>query len=257
MAHSPRRAPSRMPARSLGLAGSVWAVLPCVTALLGAPAVAGDSAPPTDGPAEKADAPNEQVEKEIRPCVMLVPDGGVAGHFQTNLWPFGQVRYTFASDVTEANKKRVFDAMNELESVCGVRFLLHIPGITVNRVVFRNANTNSSYVGMIGGAQPINLFNWEHHYIIVHEIMHALGFRHEHQRADRDVYVTVQQSNIVSGWEFNFTLLDGVSGGQCPTMAGSYDFDSVMHYGACALSTCTSCSSDNDDCTTIVVNEPW
>ena len=29
--------------------------------------------------------------------------------------------------------------------------------------------------------------------------MHALGFRHEHQRADRDTYIQVIENNVVQG----------------------------------------------------------
>lgn len=36
-------------------------------------------------------------------------------------------------------------------------------------------------------------------YIIWHEMMHALGFEHEHQRPDRDAYIRVQYSNVVPG----------------------------------------------------------
>lgn len=34
---------------------------------------------------------------------------------------------------------------------------------------------------------------------IVHEVMHVLGFSHEHTRPDRDRYVTIMWNNIKSG----------------------------------------------------------
>ena len=58
-----------------------------------------------------------------------------------------------------------------------------------------------SYVGLIGGkSQDISIGSGcVHKGIILHELMHALGFYHEQSRYDRDQYVSIDYSNIKSG----------------------------------------------------------
>lgn len=57
----------------------------------------------------------------------------------------------------------------------------------------------ASYVGFIGGEQP--LFVGPPCIVgnIVHEVLHALGFHHEHTRKDREQYITVVPNNIMKG----------------------------------------------------------
>ncbi|MBN3307236.1 MEP1B protein, partial [Amia calva] len=68
--------------------------------------------------------------------------------------------------------------------------------------------------------------------IIEHELLHALGFWHEHTRADRDDYVTIMWDQIMPGEEHNF---DKYSNSDALNV--SYDFTSVMHYDKNAFST--------------------
>lgn len=65
---------------------------------------------------------------------------------------------------------------------------------------------------------------------ICHEMGHSFGLEHEHQRADRGAYVEVLGANIYPGNEALFQIATGT------TMFGSYDFESVMHYGRDTLS---------------------
>jgi astacin len=135
-----------------------------------------------------------------------------------------------------------------------------------NRIRFQNSTGNNSPVGVQGGAQIINIFNWGTQIIICHEIYHSLGFWHEQSRSDRGTYVTINANNIcgtassgacapatcqlcqdsAGNWiscAFNFAIQPGSS------TYGPYDFDSFMHYGSAAF----SCNGLD----TITVNAPW
>ncbi|CAM1319519.1 Uncharacterised protein r2_g2790 [Pycnogonum litorale] len=57
-----------------------------------------------------------------------------------------------------------------------------------------------SWTGMIGGKQTISIGkNCCSRSTIQHQMMHALGFYHEHNRPDRDNYVQINWHNIQSG----------------------------------------------------------
>ncbi|KAI8742945.1 meprin A subunit alpha [Biomphalaria glabrata] len=63
--------------------------------------------------------------------------------------------------------------------------------------------------------------------IVMHEILHVLGFYHEQNRPDRDLYVDINETNVAVIRDFyirNETIID--------TMGIPYDFLSIMHYGA-------------------------
>lgn len=76
---------------------------------------------------------------------------------------------------------------------------------TYTPIAYLRNNTFSSsctsYVGMRGGAQTLSLEDHciERHGTIMHEFLHAFGYYHEHQREDRDDYVTIYWDNIQPG----------------------------------------------------------
>ncbi|XP_015779893.1 PREDICTED: zinc metalloproteinase nas-13-like isoform X3 [Acropora digitifera] len=90
-----------------------------------------------------------------------------------------------------------------------------------------------SYVGKIGGSQPINLGRrcWSSG-IVAHEIAHALGFFHEQSRPDRDKYITVNYNNIRQGARRNFLIYRTAIN----SLGTPYDYGSIMHYRSRAFS---------------------
>lgn len=63
-------------------------------------------------------------------------------------------------------------------------------------------------------------------YRVLHELMHSVGFHHEHSRPDRDKYITINWKNIDKDKKNNFLKkkLDQVN------LIGEYDICSVLHY---------------------------
>ncbi len=66
--------------------------------------------------------------------------------------------------------------------------------------------------------------------VVFHELGHALGFQHEHQRPDRDTYLSVNLDVVPENARYAFALLN------LRDPLGPYDFLSVMHYSSGAFS---------------------
>ena len=141
--------------------------------------------------------------------------------FTGTMWTNGEVFYTFDSAVTSQNRSRWLAAAADWAALADVTFTARTS--EPNYIYIQNSGGNSSFVGMIGGSQDMNIASWDFEFIIAHEIGHALGLSHEQSRSDRDTYVTIFLANVSSGAESNFDIL-------VTTNYGAYDFDSAMHY---------------------------
>lgn len=64
---------------------------------------------------------------------------------------------------------------------------------------------------------------------IIHEFIHAIGFAHEQNRFDRDLYVNIKTENIKESWLHAFNNLDKL---KWLTFGTEYDGKSIMHYPA-------------------------
>jgi hypothetical protein len=61
----------------------------------------------------------------------------------------------------------------------------------------------------------------------MHEIIHALGYTHMHNHADRDKYVKIFWNNIKPSEKHNFDKIENL---QYSNYNTTYDYYSIMHY---------------------------
>jgi len=213
----------------------------------------------------------------------LAPESTFGGILWTNgIIPFEfQITNAPASNcnvnsgaVSELNQAVMISAMKVLKDVAKVDFQ-KCAGASCpngNRVLVRdstndvirdgnnncvNSSGNSSQVGMVGGQQIINIVSWNSQFIIVHELLHALGFYHEQSRADRNNFVQINCNNVQGGCTGTIFNVNFVIEGDA-TAYGYYDFDSVMHYGQCTFTSGMNCPTDEIRTITVPApNQAW
>lgn len=127
-------------------------------------------------------------------------------------------------------------ALGEIQSKSCIRFRMRDKDDD-NWIRFVNKSGCFSPVGRqyaSPGAQELSIgIGCNHKGIIMHELLHALGFWHEQSRSDRDDFLEVLWENIQKGQEHNFNRYKPKD---MDFYGGSYDFSSIMHYGNFAFS---------------------
>ncbi|EFX86900.1 hypothetical protein DAPPUDRAFT_312315 [Daphnia pulex] len=120
--------------------------------------------------------------------------------------------------------------MNEFHKRTCIRFLPRTSEDGYIQIT-RSVHGCKSAIGRKGGPQTVNLGDRctesELPGFAIHELMHTIGFEHEHQRPDRDNYVSINWDNIKPEHRFEFIKK---SAGQVNTLGLPYDYGSVMHY---------------------------
>jgi hypothetical protein len=184
-------------------------------------------------------------------------------HMQANSekpqpWPGGVIPYDI-SKLPAAQQTVALRAMQRWTNT-GAK-LQFIPRTTqVEYVSFTgntNAGNNTSLVGFKKGAHAdinITAFWWRQGpWMPAHELGHALGFSHEHQRWDRDQFVTIHYENIKSGRASDYDWIPKTN-----SMVNNlpYDYRSIMHYRICWASKCESECKDGVGSSPCAVIEP-
>jgi hypothetical protein len=173
-------------------------------------------------------------------------------------WPGGVIPYDI-SKLTAAQQKLAMRAMQRwLDTGANIRFVPRTTEIEyVNFTGRTDAGNNTSQVGFQKGVRTdinITTFWWgQTEWMPAHELGHVLGFFHEHQRWDRDQYVTIHYENIKPGRASDY---DWVPRTNWITSGTPYDYRSIMHYRTCWASKCESECHDGDGSSECAVIDP-
>jgi len=153
-------------------------------------------------------------------------------------WPGGRVPYVIDADFVAPH--RVIDAMAHIRTNAGGVYFDPKNHWDDTWVRFSNSTDpafcGKSPVGVQGGPFGDNgvVINTDTIScgmgVVVHELLHTLGFYHEQSRCDRDSYVQILTDNIQSGYSDQFGKI-------CSPAVDleSYDESSIMHYGSHAF----------------------
>ncbi|XP_053690798.1 seminal metalloprotease 1-like [Sabethes cyaneus] len=155
---------------------------------------------------------------------------------ETMRWTDGIVPYYIKDDeFSDEEQLVILNAIREYHQKTCIKFRPYNKKDT-NWVVFRsNASGCWSSVGMQPDGQTVNLQSsgCVRHGVVVHEVLHALGFFHQQSASNRDDYVRILWDNIEPGHEHNFNKYNE---SEVSSFGIEYDYGSVMHYSAKAFS---------------------
>jgi hypothetical protein len=148
-------------------------------------------------------------------------------------WDAGVIPYQIAEAFSAAERQRILDKFVQWSQQAPVRFVPRTTqtaylNITRDAALPTQASACFSGVGQArrGIVVRTNLGDGcQNNRTVAHELGHAIGLFHEHQRADRDQFVTIDFSNVRDNAMGNFNISQGLP------LVGEYDFGSIMHYG--------------------------
>jgi Astacin (Peptidase family M12A) len=166
--------------------------------------------------------------------MLLLPGLARAGNYfqgvspATVFWPGGLVPYRFDTsyNISATESNVILAGLREWELAGKVKFVPYTNQANYVLLQFTNDGSGTGYC-LLGTPATIMLHGLARG-LMCHEGGHLLGLQHEHQRLDRNSYITVNFGNVFGGTngegaaEF---LIDSNS-----TPFGPYDLQSVMHY---------------------------
>ncbi|XP_055347669.1 uncharacterized protein LOC129594844 isoform X2 [Paramacrobiotus metropolitanus] len=149
----------------------------------------------------------------------------------SSFWPNNTIPYEFSKKqyalMTPKEMKIILESMQIITRLSGgcVKFVKRTA--EEDYISFQKGLQCMSNIGRIGGKQAITYAPGclKHHGDVQHELMHVMGFFHEHSRSDRDQHVLILWDNIAKSDRDQFAKHE-----EGNTYGLPYDYESVMHY---------------------------
>ncbi|XP_050503213.1 hatching enzyme 1.2-like [Diabrotica virgifera virgifera] len=173
--------------------------------------------------------------KDVNPPIPELPEKSESADYQLRnglinpnyLWKDRRIPYIINGYFTARQLNMIDLAMDHFRHFTCIKF---VPRTNEDHYVQINNFVPEKCFSNVG-KQPlaINVINLSEDCfygvgVVIHELMHTVGFYQEQTRFDRDHYVTINYNNIEQGTENNFRRKHGAMYNL------PYDYDSVMHY---------------------------
>lgn len=141
-------------------------------------------------------------------------------------WPGGIVPFEFARDLTDEDRAAIREVMRAWSELAPVRFVARDGESRFVRIRERGFaeeyKAGRSVIGRRRCSHSVRVASAGLSHVVFHELGHAIGLLHEHQRPDRDDFVVVRPEREPAA-RSNLRVRSGRT-------VGPYDPGSVMHY---------------------------
>ncbi|VDK79554.1 unnamed protein product [Litomosoides sigmodontis] len=149
------------------------------------------------------------------------------------LWPGGKIPYSISPHYTNLERALLARAIKQYHDKTCLRFVPRSP-YEGDYLFIGKVDGCFSEVGRTSGVQVLSLDNGCLEYTtIIHEMMHVIGFYHEHERWDRDDYINIFWKNIDRTAIDQFGKVDLT---KTSYYGQPYDYRSILHYDSLAFS---------------------